>query len=68
MRRIQTFITHILWDEEEPDVLRGSLRRVTNDQVETFESQEALVTLLQEMMRHQGNEVSSTLGKKIALD
>lgn len=51
MRRIQTFITHVFWDDEEPGVLRGSLRRVANNQVETFDNQEALVVLLQEMMR-----------------
>jgi hypothetical protein len=56
MRKIHTFITHILWDEEEPGVLRGSLRRVANDQVRTFENQEALVVLLQEMMRIPGDE------------
>jgi len=61
MRKIQTFITHVLWDEEEPDVLRGSLRRVTNDQVETFENQEALVTLLQEMMRHPDEDTEQKL-------
>ena len=56
MRKIYTFITHILWDEEEPGVLRGSLRRVANDQVRTFENQEALVVLLQEMMHIPGDE------------
>ncbi len=61
MRRIQTFITHILWDEEEPNVLRGSLRRVTNDQVETFENQEALLTLLQEMMRYKDEKTEQKL-------
>jgi hypothetical protein len=58
MRNIQTYITHILWDEEEPDVLRGSLHRVTKDQVETFKNQEALVVLLQEMMRHPAEDTN----------
>jgi hypothetical protein len=51
MRNTQVFIAHILWDDEEPGILRGSLRNVASDQVRTFDSQEALVALLQAMMR-----------------
>jgi hypothetical protein len=50
MRNIQVFIAHIFWDDEEPEILRGSLRSVASDQARTFDSQEALVALLQEMI------------------
>jgi hypothetical protein len=50
MRNIQVFIAHVLWDDEEPEILRGSLRSVASDQARTFDSQEALVALLQEMI------------------
>ena len=43
MRNLQTFIAHILWDEEEPDILRGSLRRVTENEVVNFSSQQELI-------------------------
>ena len=52
MRNIQTIIAHILWDEEEPDTLRGSLRLVTKDEVVNFSNQEELIGFLQEMMSH----------------
>jgi hypothetical protein len=52
MRNIQTFIAHLLWDEAEPEILRGSLRLVTKDEIVNFSSQEELIMLLQKMMSH----------------
>ncbi len=56
MRNIQTFITHLLWDDGEPETLRGSLRPVTRDEVLNFNNQEELIVLLHKMMSHPSEE------------
>jgi hypothetical protein len=56
MRNIQTFITHLLWDDGEPKTLRGSLRLVTKDEVLNFNNQEELIVLLHKMMSHPAEE------------
>ena len=67
MRHSYTFITHILFDELEPEILRGSLRSAAGDEVAHFNSQQELIALFREMMSHPIMDTRSETEKEVQL-
>jgi len=49
MRAIKTFILRLLMNTEEAQVLRGTVRRVDNDEERTFTDGKSLLALLHQM-------------------
>lgn len=49
MRMIQVFVLRLLLDSETPQVLRGSLQRVSESQTLPFSDEQALLALLHRM-------------------